>query len=45
MKIEITRDSETAKWKFIYNGETITEQKTLSKLLHKAHKYMKSQGL
>ena len=44
MKIEITRDAETAKWKFIYNDELITEQITLSKLLHKAYKYMKSQG-
>ena len=45
MKIEITRSDKTAKWEFKIDGEVITTQSSLTKLLLKAYKYAKSQGL
>ena len=44
MEIKITRSGETGKWEFIIDGELITTQGTLTKLLFKAYKYVQSQG-
>lgn len=44
MEIKITRSAETAKWSFSIDDKVITTQTTLTKLLFKAYKYVKSQG-
>jgi len=45
MKIDISRSSENAKWTVKIDDEVITTQSSLTKLLLKAYKYAKSQGL
>jgi len=44
MKIDITRSANNAKWIFSIDDKVITTQTTLTKLLFKAYKYVKSQG-
>ena len=44
MKIEISRSADSGKWEFKIDDVVITAQSTLTKLLFKAYKYVKSQG-
>ena len=45
MKIEVSRSKDNGKWLFVIDDKVITEQGTLTKMLTKALKYIKSQGL
>ena len=45
MEVKIIRSEKTAKWQFMIDDKLITEQTTMTKLLLKAYKYIKSQGI